>query len=74
MPENAGQSSDIVEIAKRNGDFRRNYGMLLGAILYLRSLRAAGGRSFFWIGLVLALASILTFLDKLGWLRRWLPG
>lgn len=31
--------SDLVEIARRNGDFKRNYGTLLGALLYLRSLR-----------------------------------
>lgn len=33
--------SDLVEIAKRNGDFRRNYGVLVGAFLYLRSISAA---------------------------------
>lgn len=27
------QHSDLVEIAKRNGDFRRNYERLLGAFL-----------------------------------------
>jgi hypothetical protein len=32
--------SDLVEIAKRNGDFRKNYGVLVGAILYLRSIAA----------------------------------
>ena len=25
--------SDLVEIAKRNGDFKKNYGVLVGAIL-----------------------------------------
>jgi hypothetical protein len=34
-------NSDLVEIAKRNGDFRRNYGLWMGAFLYLRSIRAA---------------------------------
>jgi hypothetical protein len=28
-------NSDLVEIAKRNGDFRRNYGLCIGAFLYL---------------------------------------
>jgi hypothetical protein len=28
--------SDLVEIAKRNGDFKKNYGILIGAFLYLR--------------------------------------
>jgi hypothetical protein len=55
--EPAGQSSDLVEIAKRNGDFRRNYGIFLGAFLYLRSLNAARGRSFFWSGLIAAVLS-----------------
>ena len=32
------QYSELVEISKLNGDFRRNYGRVLGAILYLRSL------------------------------------
>jgi hypothetical protein len=31
--------SDLVEIAKRNGEFRKNYGPWLGAFLYLRSIQ-----------------------------------
>ena len=31
------RSSELVEISKLNGDFRKNYGKLLGAYLYLRS-------------------------------------
>jgi len=46
------QYSDIVEIARRNGDFQRNYGTLLGAFLYLRSLSAVRGRPITWMGLV----------------------
>jgi hypothetical protein len=44
------QSSELVEISKLNGDFRKNYGKLVGAYLYLRSIGAARGRrsdSFF---------------------------
>ena len=41
-------SSEVSKIAKLNGDFRRNYGTVLGAFLYLRSISAAHGRSFFW--------------------------
>lgn len=26
--------SDLVEIAKRNGEFRKNYGLILGALLF----------------------------------------
>lgn len=57
MQEQAGQSSDLVEIAKRNGDFKRNYGLVPGALLYLRSISAARGRSFLWVGVVLSLIS-----------------
>jgi hypothetical protein len=32
--------SDLVEIAKQNGDLRKNYGLIVGAILYLRSINA----------------------------------
>ena len=74
MLEQTGPSSDLVEIAKRNGGFRRNYGIIIGAFLYLRSLSAARGRSLFWTGLVLALASTaLTWLEKHGWLTLLLP-
>ena len=66
--EQAGQSSDLVEIAKRNGDFKKNYGMILGAFLYLRSLNAARGRPFYWLGLICAVvATALPWLAKLGW-------
>ena len=68
MSENAGQSSDLVEIAKLNGDFKRNYGILIGAFLYLRSVRAACGRSVPWAGLAFALLSAaLAWLVKFGW-------
>jgi hypothetical protein len=72
MREQAGPSSDLVEIAKRNGDFRRNYGIILGAFLYLRSLSAARGRSYVWVGVILTiLSTALTWL-KVG--RPVLPG
>jgi hypothetical protein len=59
--------SELVEISKLNGDFRRNYGKLVGAFLYLRSINAARGRSVLWSGLLLALASAgLTWLRKHG--------
>ena len=61
----AGQHhSDLVEIARRNGDFRRNYGIFLGAFLYLRSLSAARGRSCSWAGLI---AVALPWIARLGW-------
>jgi len=45
MPD---RSTELVEISKLNGDFRRNYGKLIGAFLYLRSISAARGRPLFW--------------------------
>jgi hypothetical protein len=53
--------SDLVEIAKRNGDFKKNYGVLVGAILYLRSISAARPRLFWWQALIAALAAALGF-------------
>jgi hypothetical protein len=38
-------SSELVEISKLNGDFRKNYGKLVGAFLYLRSVSAVRSRS-----------------------------
>ena len=70
MTETGQQHSELVEIAKRNGDFRRNYGTLIGAFLYLRSLSAVRGRSLTWAGAILGLiAMALSWLTKLGW--RW---
>ena len=67
------ETSDLSKIAKLNGDFRRNYGTLLGAFLYLRSISAARGRSAVWAGLVSVAASA-----GLAWLWRhsfgWLTG
>jgi hypothetical protein len=51
--------SDLVEIAKRNGDFRKNYGVLVGAILYLRSINAARPRLFWWQALMAGIAAAL---------------
>jgi hypothetical protein len=57
--------SEIVEIAKYNGDFRKNYGKFLGAYLYIRSINAARGRSLFWTGLISIVCS-----TALAWLAR----
>jgi hypothetical protein len=46
------QYSELVEISKLNGDFKRNYGRLIGAYLYLRSVGAARSRSWYWAGLL----------------------
>jgi hypothetical protein len=65
MPEETETSFDLSKIAKLNGDFRRNYGTLLGAFLYLRSISAARGRSWLWGGLFSLSCSVL-----LGWLSK----
>jgi hypothetical protein len=46
--------SDFMQVVKRDGDFRKNYGLLIGACLYAFSLRAVSGRSFPWTGWLLA--------------------
>jgi hypothetical protein len=66
------QSSELVEISKLNGDFRKNYGKLIGAYLYLRSVSAARGRSLVWTGLIsIACSAALAWLARQGliWLR-----
>jgi len=70
MTAHPQQYSDLVEIARRNGDFRRNYGTLIGAFLYLRSLSAARGGSPGWTGLILGqTAAALSLASRLGW--KW---
>jgi len=59
------KTSELSKIARLNGDFRRNYGPLLGAFLYLRSISAARGRSWFWAGLYSLLGSA-----ALGWVSQ----
>ncbi|WP_074123188.1 hypothetical protein [Bradyrhizobium sp. AS23.2] len=67
MADPAETSSELSKIAKLNGDFRRNYGALLAAFLYLRSISAAR-RSSHWGGLIVAFATaILTWVAKYGW-------
>ena len=66
------EPSELVQISKLNGDFRKNYGLLIGAYLYLRSIGAAHGRSFFWTGVTsIACSAALVWLEKhgLGWLQ-----
>jgi energy-converting hydrogenase Eha subunit A len=53
--------SDLVEIAKRNGDFRKNYGLIVGAILYLRSINAARPRLFSWQTSIASIAVVWAY-------------
>ncbi len=65
MSQRSRTSSELVEISRLKGDFKRNYGVLIGAYLYLRSISAARGRSLFWTGSVSILCSA-----ALAWLSR----
>ncbi|TYL86688.1 hypothetical protein FXB40_41635 [Bradyrhizobium rifense] len=72
MSEEAELSCELSKVAKLNGDFRRNYGTLLGAFLYLRSISAARGRSWFWTAMTSLLGSAaLGWLSKLGFPSLW---
>jgi hypothetical protein len=67
MSEHDETPSDIIEISRMNGDFKKNYGALLGAFLYLRSLSAARGRSMFWVGIASSSWSVIAaWLTKCG--------
>ncbi|TPQ31533.1 hypothetical protein C2U70_23835 [Bradyrhizobium guangdongense] len=64
-----------LKIAKLNGDFRGDYGTLLGAFLYLRSISAARERSWILSGLASIVGSLLlAWIAKFGspWLSGWL--
>ena len=67
-PESEGlppQSSDLVEIVKRNGEFRK-WGMVWGPLLYLRTLNAVRPRSFWWKGLLAVVTVVAGLLAKYG--------
>jgi hypothetical protein len=67
MSDQSEPFSEIVEIAKRNGDFRKHYGKIIGAYLYLRTVNAIRGRSIFWSGLIFTtVAGALAWIEKLG--------
>jgi hypothetical protein len=51
--------SELVEISKLNGSFKRNYGKLIGGYLYLRSIGATRGRFSLWGSVWLAIASVV---------------
>jgi len=65
MANEVDASSELSKIARLNGDFRRNYGALFGAFLYLRSINAARGRSWLWSALLSLICSAL-----MGWLNK----
>jgi TRAP-type uncharacterized transport system fused permease subunit len=68
------KNSELVEIVKRNGDFRKNYGLVVGAILYLRSISAARRSYSWWKGLLVAATCVITLLQRYGWPTSSIPG
>jgi hypothetical protein len=70
MADGSDTPSDLVLISRLNGDFKRNYGPLLGAFLYLRSLAATRGTTYFWNGLAVTIVSaVLSWFGQHGW--KW---
>jgi hypothetical protein len=64
--------SELVEISKLNGSFKRNYGRFLGAYLYLCSIRAARGRSILRAGLIsIACSTALAWMMRHGLAWLW---
>ena len=55
MADQQVRSSDLVETARRSGEFRKHYGVMLGAFLYLSSISAARPRSIWWSGVLTSL-------------------
>jgi hypothetical protein len=60
------KNSELVEIVKRNGDFRKNWGPIIGAFLYLRSIAAARGGSSWCKGLLVVALGAATLLQRHG--------
>jgi hypothetical protein len=54
--------SDLVEIAKRSGDFSKHYGKLWGGFIQLCLANAAIGRRPFWWGWVVSLGALVCSL------------
>ena len=69
------QSSELYEILKFNGDFKKNYEKLIGADLYPSSVKAVRGPSFWRTVMVAVVSTRLTWLQKYGfsWLHALSP-
>jgi hypothetical protein len=66
MSEQRHTSSELIEISKLNGSFKRNYGTLIGAFLYLRSISAARGRPWLWTVFLFLVSVGLAWIEKHG--------
>jgi len=74
MANDVDTSSELSKIAKLNGDFRRNYGTFIGAILYLRTVSAARRSPWLWAGVIsIAFSAVLSWLGRHGWSLPALP-
>lgn len=68
MANDVDTSSELSKIAKLNGDFQRNYGTLIGAILYLRTVSAARRSPWLWASVIsIAFSAVLSWLGRHGW-------
>lgn len=52
MSDQELRNENLIEVLKRNGDFSKNYGPWLGALLLWLAMKSARRRSFWWGGLV----------------------
>ena len=67
MSERSPSPSDVIEVSKLNGGFRKNYGLVLGVFLFLWSFCVVCGKSLFWTGLASAICSVVAaWLTKHG--------
>ena len=66
MSEQHNMPSELVEISKLNGSFKRNDGTFIGAYLYLRSVSAVGGRSWPWSGFLFLVSVGVAWIEKHG--------
>lgn len=46
------RNENLIEVLKRNGDFSKNYGPLLGALLLWLAMKSARPRRIWWSGLI----------------------
>ncbi|WP_245330250.1 hypothetical protein [Bradyrhizobium sp. AS23.2] len=75
MSDQELRNENLIEVLKRNGDFSKNYGPWLGALLLWLAMKAAKPRSFWWTGLVAVAVGLATWLHGHGlppFISNWL--
>lgn len=64
MSEQDAKTSDLIEVLKMSGRLRKDWGPLLGSILFVRAMGVVGGRRSFWwtawIGLGTVIGGIIS--------------